>query len=144
MTVPVCLSSSVSLSSDTTTPQRARDFCLEYLRPLFPVGPAAIDAIDDYVLVASELTSNAVRAGATMVDVTVEVHRDHIRIAAVDDAPGVPRRVAVGPDERQGRGLTIIESLSRSWGVQPRSDRKQVWADLAIPPGLAVAVECRL
>ena len=140
----MCLSSSACFSCDATTPQRVRDFCLDYLRRLFPAKPAASEAIDDYVLVASELTSNAVRAGSTALDVIVEVHRDRVRIAVDDDAPGLPRRAVVGPDERQGRGLAIVESLSRAWGVQNGSDRKQVWAELPIPSQLAVAVGCRL
>jgi anti-sigma regulatory factor (Ser/Thr protein kinase) len=139
----MCLSSSVSFPCNTTTPHRVRDFLLGYLHALFPESPSASEAISDYLLVASELTSNAVRAGSSVVELSVEVHRDHVRIATEDDAPGVPRRAAGGPGERQGRGLAIIEALSRAWGVQPRNDRKQVWAELAIPSGLAVAVDCR-
>ena len=65
--------------------------------------------IDDYLLVVSELTTNAVKAGCTAVSITVEVHRDHLRIAAHDDGPGVPRPgTARRPDDRGGRGLPIV------------------------------------
>ena len=142
----MCLSSAATFPCHATTPQRAREFCLECLRELFPVGSVASDVIDDYLLLVSELTTNAVKAGRTAVSITVEVHRDHLRIAAHDDGPGVPRPVTEGrPSDRQGgRGLPIVDSLSRAWGVQHQSHGKQVWADMAVPPGLTLAVECRL
>jgi anti-sigma regulatory factor (Ser/Thr protein kinase) len=141
----MCVSRSARFSGHITTPQRARDFCLDCLRELIPLDPPLPDAIDDYLLVTSELTANAVRAGATLIEVTVEIHRDHVRIAAADDAPGGPRpAVAVGPDEPHGRGLAIIAALARDWGVEYLGGRKQVWADLAIPIELEIQVECRL
>ena len=38
----------------------------------------------------------------------------------------------------------IVDSLSRAWGVEHQPHGKQVWADVAIPSGLMVAVDCRL
>lgn len=141
----MCLSRSANFPGHITTPQHARDFALDCLRDLVPVNSLVSDAIDDYLLVVSELTANAVRAGATVVEVTVEVHRDHVRVAVEDDAPGGPRpAVAVGPDEPHGRGLAIVASVSQDWGVEYLRRGKQVWADLAIPSELEVRVECRL
>jgi len=100
--------------------------------------------IDKCLLVVSELVTNAVTAGRTVVSITVEIHREHVRVAACDDGPGLPRPVAAGADDRHGRGLAIVDSLSRAWGVQRQSHGKQVWSDVAIPSGLEVAVECRL
>jgi anti-sigma regulatory factor (Ser/Thr protein kinase) len=100
--------------------------------------------IDDCLLVVSELATNAVTAGRTVVSITVEIHRDHVRVAAYDDGPGVPRPIAAGPSDRHGRGLAIVDSLSRAWGVRPQLPGKQVWADVPIPSGLVFAVECRL
>lgn len=137
----MCLSNSASFPCDVSTPQKARKFCRDCLRGLFP---ADSDVVEDCLLVVSELTSNAIQAGCVAVGLTVEVHRDHVRIAADDDAPGVPRRVTVAPGDRSGRGLGIVESLSRTWGVAPRTHGKQVWADVAIRPGIALAVDCRL
>ena len=117
---------------------------MQCLREVLPASSDASEVIDDCSLVVSELTSNAVTAGSTVVSITVEVHRDHVRIAADDDGPGVPRPVAAGPSDRHGRGLAIVDSLSRAWGVQQRPRGKQVWADVAIPSGLMFAVDCRL
>jgi hypothetical protein len=62
-------------------------------------------------LVVSELATNAVTAGRTVVSITVEIHRGHVRVAAFDDGPGVPRPVAAGPNDRHGRGVAIVHSL---------------------------------
>jgi anti-sigma regulatory factor (Ser/Thr protein kinase) len=137
----MCLSNSASFPCDVRTPQQARKFCFDCLRELFPAGS---DVVDDCLLLVSELTSNAVNAGCSTVGVTVDVHREHVRITADDDAPGVPRRLRAGPGDRSGRGLVIVESLSRTWGVQPWTHGKQVWADVAIRSGIRLAVDCRL
>jgi anti-sigma regulatory factor (Ser/Thr protein kinase) len=100
--------------------------------------------IDDCLLVVSELATNAVTAGRTVVSITVEIHREHVRVAAYDDGPGLPRPVAAGATDRNGRGLAIVDSLSRAWGVQRQPHGKQVWAEVPIPSGLVFAVECRL
>jgi hypothetical protein len=88
------------------------------------------------------LVTNAIRAGCTEVDVVLEVHGDHLRVSAADDAPGEPQPVAAGPRDSHGRGLAVVEHLSRAWGVQKSLSGKQVWADLAIPAGLTLTVEC--
>ncbi len=137
----MCLSHSASFPCDVSTPQKARTFCLDCLRELFPAGS---DVVDDCLLVVSELTSNSVKAGCVAVGLTVEVHRDHVRITVDDDAPGVPRRMKVGPGDRSGRGLAIVESVSRRWGVQPGTYGKQVWADVPIRSGTTLAIDCRL
>ena len=144
LTAAMCLSRSATFPCDVIAPRRAREFCGDCFRELFPLDDAVSEALDDYLLVVSELTSNAVNAGCGRVRLTVEVHRDHVRFAVDDDAPGMPRPGSAGPDDRQGRGLGIIESLARAWGVQARPGGKQVWVDLAIPTGLSLAIECRL
>jgi anti-sigma regulatory factor (Ser/Thr protein kinase) len=138
-------SSAAAFPCHATTTRRARGFCSQCLREVLPASSVASEVIDDCSLVVSELTSNAVTAGSTVVSITVEVHRDHLRIAAHDDGPGVPRPgTARRPDDRGGRGLPIVDSLSRAWGVEHQSYGKQVWAEVAVPSGLTLAVDCRL
>lgn len=139
----MCLSNSASFPGDVSTPRKARNFCLDCLRELFPGGS---DVVEDCLLVVTELTSNAVQAGCTEIGLTVAVHRDHVRIMADDDAPGVPQRrhMLAAAGNRRGRGLAIVESVSRTWGVQPLTHGKQVWADVAIGSALTLAVDCRL
>jgi anti-sigma regulatory factor (Ser/Thr protein kinase) len=140
----MCLLSTSTFPCHRSTPQRAREFCLRFLREVLPGNSAARDVIDGCLLVVSELGTNAVQAGSTMVGISVEVHRDHVRLAADDDGPGLPRPVAIRASDRRGRGLAIVDSLSRAWGVQPQPHGKRVWADVAIPSPVVVAVDCRL
>jgi len=140
----MCLVSTSTFPCHRSTPQRAREFCVGFLREVFPGNSAARDVIDGCLLVVSELGTNAVRAGSAMVGISVEVHRDHVRLAADDDGPGLPRPVAAHASDRRGRGLAIVDSLSRAWGVQPQPHGKRVWADVAIPSPIVVAVDCRL
>jgi anti-sigma regulatory factor (Ser/Thr protein kinase) len=140
----MCLVSTSTFPCHRSTPQRAREFCVGFLREVFPGNSAARDVIDGCLLVVSELGTNAVQAGSTMVGISVEVHRDHVRLAADDDGPGLPRPVAAHASDRRGRGLAIVDSLSRAWGVQPQPHGKRVWADVAIPSPIVVAVDCRL
>ena len=74
--------------------------------------------------------SNSVRAGCGTARLTLSVGPDTIRIAVGDDAAGTPQARTAGPDEEHGRGLRIVESLSRRWGVERTDDGKQVWAEL--------------
>lgn len=133
-----------SFPCHATTPGRAREFCYQRLRDVLPFSSAASELIDDCLLVVSELVTNAVKAGCTEVSVIVEVHRDRVRVAASDDVRGEPRLVVATPRARHGRGIAIVDSLSRAWGVQRESHGKQVWADVPIPSGLTFALECRL
>lgn len=140
----MCLMNSATLPCTVTAPQRAREFFLEWVHDAFPAGSSTSEPVEDCLLVVSELMSNAVKAGCDTTRLTVEVHRDHVRIAADDDAPGLPQRITVGARSRHGRGLAIVEKLSRAWGVSRLGNGKQVWADVPVPAELALAVECRL
>jgi anti-sigma regulatory factor (Ser/Thr protein kinase) len=140
----MCLVNTSTFPCHSTTPQRAREFSHRCLREVLPGNQVAFDTIDGCLLVVSELATNAVTAGRTVVNMTVEIHRDHVRVAAYDDGPGMPRPVSAGASDRQGRGLAIVDSLSRAWGVWPQPHGKQVWADVPIPSELVFAVDCRL
>ncbi len=94
------------------------------------------------MLVMSELVTNAVNAGCSEVDVTIEVHRDRVRISTRDDASGEPIPVTAGPRDEHGRGLVIVEHVSQAWGVLPEAEGKLIWADLAFPTELTFAVNC--
>lgn len=82
--------------------------------------------IDDYAacLVASELVTNAVRYAnaATDDELTVRLSRaeDGSLWLEVQDSVCEPPRVQqAGPDSESGRGLFIVDQLTRHWGVRP-------------------------
>ncbi|MET9297009.1 ATP-binding protein [Streptomyces sp. NPDC003077] len=107
------------------------------------------DAAADAELVLSELVTNALRARAPK-DRQVEVCVSPLTGAAlvrleVSDA-GAGRPVVRPPCEGEscGRGLWLVETLARSWGVRERACGigKTVWAELPAP-GLSKADEVK-
>jgi anti-sigma regulatory factor (Ser/Thr protein kinase) len=89
-------------------------------------------AIDDIVLVASELVSNAVVHTTNQVDdeldVVWEVQPDCVLIEVVDPSPDLPRRRSTNETDTRGRGLSIVAALALDWGVRRTAKGKQVWA----------------
>ncbi|HET7720567.1 MAG TPA: SpoIIE family protein phosphatase [Acidimicrobiales bacterium] len=105
---------------------RVRAFVAGELRAL---GRAQL--IDDAVLVASELASNALLHANGIVQVSVTEHGDAVRIA-VHDRTRVPPVIARQSLEAMtGRGLRLVASLSKEWGAEPTKGGKFVWADLS-------------
>jgi anti-sigma regulatory factor (Ser/Thr protein kinase) len=86
------------------------------------------------LVVLSELVTNAVLHGAEPIQASVSCHEDALRIEVFDGDPDtselvpVAARDAVDPG---GRGLQIVDALSRSWGVTRRGEGKTVWAEVA-------------
>ncbi len=108
------------------------------------VDRAGSGVLDDTELVASELVANAVRAGARVIDIHVDVHRDHVEVAVVDDGTGWPTPRTPDAGDTSGRGLQIVTSLALSWGVTvPRDGRTIVWAQLGCDPGDTAHLDCR-
>lgn len=102
------------------------------------------ELVDAAELMASELTSNCVRHAGTAFDVSVQV-REVIRVEVCDSGGGDPRPLSPGPEEPSGRGLMIVQALSRSWGVEPAGDGKKVWFTLprsGAPAVVGGAVSC--
>lgn len=97
------------------------------------VGP---DAIDDVVLVASELIGNAIRhasggdRNAWVVSWTVEA--GVVVISVEDPSHDLPVRRNPAPDAPSGRGLAIVETLSLDWGVEHTAHGKRVWAKVKV------------
>ncbi|WP_052120862.1 ATP-binding protein [Amycolatopsis sp. MJM2582] len=92
-------------------------------------------AVDDAVLVADELISNAHRHGdAPRVCRLGLTHQGrYVRIEVDDASPRRPRRRT--PDGSGGRGLLLIDRLAATWGVRNFADHKTVWVELALHHG---------
>lgn len=90
------------------------------------------DAIDDVLLVASELVGNAVRhTGAShhgTLDVSWDVDSSGVRVCVGDPSAEPPVVRTVGLDEPSGRGLQIVEAVADGWGVEHAERGKRVWA----------------
>lgn len=98
---------------------------------LFRWGETAV--LNDALLVASELFTNAVIHGSGRIDVYVTLDAEALRIAVVDDGRRTPERwpkrdatTALG-----GRGLLIVDALSSTWGNNfDPAGRTRVWAEM--------------
>jgi hypothetical protein len=91
--------------------------------------------VDAAVVVASELTDNMVYHARSDGWLRLEL-RGNMFTVAVADADSRPPQLRV-PGQRGvgGRGLVLVDKLSRTWGTAPQSSGgKVVWALLTVPP----------
>lgn len=100
----------------------------------------ADEVADDAAVVISELLSNALRHARPLSGETPQVRVAWTRLGdtvelAVTDGGAVtePRRGQPALSSLGGRGLGIVETLSRSWGVRRDDHGSTVWALLYAP-----------
>jgi histidine kinase/DNA gyrase B/HSP90-like ATPase len=128
---------------DASAPSRARRFVADSLRSELS-GPAAEGPVELTVVVVSELVTNAVRAGCAAIGISLQLHRDHLRVVVFDDAPGRPKQRTAAVHDVRGRGLSIVRAVSRAWGLQVVAAGKRVWAEIALPDDVIHASACLL
>lgn len=88
---------------------------------------------DVVLLIVSELVTNASRA-ATSVTVSLRLLPGQLLIEVADDNPAPPVLKDADLESENGRGLLLVEALSRDWGFQyPKSGGKVVFAVLGMP-----------
>ncbi|MGH3416024.1 MAG: ATP-binding protein, partial [Actinocrinis sp.] len=107
-------------------------------------GGAAV--VDDAVLIASELVTNAIVHAGMPAEVTCALLRDgrgaaaSVRVAVADRHPSrsIPTpRLGWDDDAEEsegGRGLYLSAQIAASWGVQYTRDSKQIWFVLDLEP----------
>jgi anti-sigma regulatory factor (Ser/Thr protein kinase) len=101
------------------------------------------ELVDDAVVIISELVTNAVRHGlppyaAAAGDMPIKltlVRQGRFVVCIVSDPGGrSPEQRSADDVCENGRGLHVIEALSRVWGWTPLPGTgKAVWAALSIP-----------
>jgi anti-sigma regulatory factor (Ser/Thr protein kinase) len=95
-------------------------------------------AVGDAVLVVSELLSNAIRHARPLpgenLQVAWAVDDDSVEVAVSDGgSPTRPLATHASVSALGGRGLDIVDYLSRQWGVRTDDTGLTVWAVLAAP-----------
>ena len=95
------------------------------------------DLADTAELLASEMVTNAVQASGKLravatpvVQIWVTSDRESLTICVWDGSDEMPIRQDAGPDAISGRGLLLVESLSRDWGAYRAARGKVVWVSL--------------
>ncbi|QCW80677.1 ATP-binding protein [Streptomyces sp. S6] len=104
---------------------------------------------DDLALLVSEVVTNAVIHGTTgrgsRVQVTYRLYDDRLHVDVRDAASGQPRVLRAasvrGEHREHGRGLIVVASLARRWGVVPRVIGKSVWFEVLLDKQAAPATE---
>ncbi|MEA2685820.1 MAG: hypothetical protein QOE93_1015, partial [Actinomycetota bacterium] len=97
------------------------------------------DLVDDAVLVATELATNALLHAGGVAFVRVVSVPGGVRIE-VHDRTRVPPVLALSSDEAMtGRGLRLVGAVSRRWEAQATAEGKMVWAELPRAPGSVTA-----
>ncbi|MEU4762030.1 ATP-binding protein [Actinosynnema sp. NPDC023794] len=87
--------------------------------------------VHDAVTIATELVENAVRHARSAPVLRLELRGHRLTVAVRDESPDPPQAPAAEPLRPGGRGLTIVSSLSRTWGCYPwPHGGKVVWAVL--------------
>jgi GAF domain-containing protein len=83
-------------------------------------------------LVVSELVTNATLHGEPPIIVRLSLENG-VRVEVEDAGRGVPILVGQNREEAMtGRGLSMVDMVSSSWGVEPLADgHKVVWAELS-------------
>ncbi|GGU99050.1 hypothetical protein GCM10010182_14940 [Actinomadura cremea] len=87
--------------------------------------------VDDSVVVASEIVTNAVNAAfGCEIRIRVAVQAGSALFECWDPAPELPRARTAGPDDLGGRGLAIVAAYAKDAGVRPSATGvgKIVWA----------------
>nr|WP_267889803.1 MULTISPECIES: SpoIIE family protein phosphatase [Streptomyces] len=94
-----------------------------------------VDALDEALLVVSELVTNAIAHTQGEVGMDLTLSADRLRIAVNDASPRSPvKPIWVSWESTGGRGLLIVEATATAWGSVPLSGGKQVWAEIPWHP----------
>jgi anti-sigma regulatory factor (Ser/Thr protein kinase) len=115
------LTYSWELPADSTAPGQGRWHVRELLTDRIEVADAE--------LVVTELITNAWRYGRGPITLRAEILEDGIRIEVCSESSDDPKMRAHGPASG-GRGLLLVEELSREWGYERAGGHLCVWAQV--------------
>ncbi|MGH3777547.1 MAG: ATP-binding protein [Pseudonocardiaceae bacterium] len=119
----------IQLPCDTGAPATARRLVRE-MCPLWQVD----ELLETAQFVVSELVANAVEHACTDVGLTLERGPHGLRVAVRDASPvGFPGPVQRWTDplgQERGRGLELVGSLTKAWGIDVQPDGNTVWAEI--------------
>jgi len=88
------------------------------------------ESLEVVLLLTSELVTNAVRHGTGPVGVALAWGDGGVRVEVEDQSHEWPVVQAMDRDALNGRGLILVDGLSRGWGVLAGGTGKTVWFTL--------------
>ena len=126
------------LPMQRTSPAMARDFarrsgCTSH----------ALEVLDDALLLISELVTNSVLHGGPPIVLAIDCDGSGLHVRVRDGATQPPVGRGAGADAESGRGMSLVDLISDTWGVEPVADEhgigKEVWFELAADRGAAAS-----
>jgi anti-sigma regulatory factor (Ser/Thr protein kinase) len=119
---------SITLLPEPRSAGEARHFVADSLRDV-----VSADVSEIAVLLTSELVTNVIVHARTPMRLDVDTEPPHggVRVAIADDVPRPPVRRSMNDGRLTGRGMHLVESLAREWGVEPTARGKRVWFELS-------------
>jgi signal transduction histidine kinase/DNA-binding response OmpR family regulator/anti-sigma regulatory factor (Ser/Thr protein kinase) len=116
----------VQRDEDAIHPVRA------FVRERLEAWKVPAPTVDDAILVASELVTNAIIHGLPPVELRVRRTDARLVLEVIDGASYLPRRLRPSPEDEHGRGLQIVSHLAERWGIRPVPGGKTLWCELAV------------
>ncbi len=114
----------ITLASQATSAAQARRFVRQHL------DANHLEAlVDDVELVASELATNTMQHAGTPFHLTLQAFDRTLRLTVSDGSRSEPVRLMAGTLDIGGRGLEIVDLLSRDWGFLEDGGGKSVWVE---------------
>ena len=121
---PIPLAEWLRLAPHPTAPRASRNFVA---RTLLDWGLGRL--IPSASLVVSELVTNSAVHAGTGIELSLAWNLGALRLTVRDNSFDLPRQ-RLSCFDQNGRGLSVVSGLSRSFGVLPTDDGKVVWAVL--------------
>lgn len=115
----------VQLPEDPASAAKARDFVRKTL-----VRWTHEEVVEDAELLATELVTNAVVHAKSAVEVRLRRLSDRVRVEVADTGGGALQLREADEDDVSGRGLLLVEGLSRAWGTSSDGAHKIVWFEI--------------
>jgi anti-sigma regulatory factor (Ser/Thr protein kinase) len=82
---------------------------------------------DSAELLASELVTNGVLHARSDLTLGVVARETCVLIAVSDGNQAVPHERHPGPSAENGRGIALVSTIARQWGVAPQASGKIIW-----------------
>jgi anti-sigma regulatory factor (Ser/Thr protein kinase) len=118
------------VAAEPTGPSRVRQWMTARLREW--AVPEAV--VGSAILCTSELTTNALLHAGTPAEVHIDLNAERLLVSVADTGTrGSVIRARADALSSRGRGLSLIEELSDSWGTDPSVRGSTVWFEMLLP-----------